>query len=317
MISSVDEQLVRLIGTDKASVIGNTLSDSSDYAFRASTSNDITVEGNIADNVGSSGVRVFWCESDCTGETVASGNILTPHASSSHGIVGFDIINGNNIAGGGASGIVGGSVIVANNIDTPGGYGITLTGTAGICSLNRIISPTNRGITGDDIEDFVITNNYVSGSFIGIDLTGTANYNIIANNNLRESNTTAISSLGNNDVLRDNLGADDYKTLAAGTASYTVSGYEGLVECDTDGAQALTITLPTISSDIWGRLLIFAFVTDGGQNVTINRGGTNTIDDAGDAANTSITMQDAGDFIALQPVSTRWLVVKNIGCTLA
>lgn len=106
------------------------------------------------------------------------------------------------------------------------------------------------------------------------------------------------------------------RSIAAGTASDSPTRADGLIQASTNGAQALTITLPEAADNI-GLLLIITFVTDGGQNITVNRTGADTIDDNGDTGNTAITLADAGDTIILQAVQNNiWAVINNIGCTL-
>jgi hypothetical protein len=122
-------------------------------------------------------------------------------------------------------------------------------------------------------------------------------------------------------VVEGNGNVRDFSPIAAGTDSYTATGYEKLINASTDGATALTISLPSITGDLVGRILAIAFSNDGGQNITVKAydasGGENTIEESVDAGNTSITLDDAGDYILLQPVTTsKWMVVKNIGCTL-
>jgi hypothetical protein len=106
------------------------------------------------------------------------------------------------------------------------------------------------------------------------------------------------------------------RAVAAGTAADSPTVADGLVQVSTSGAQALTITLPE-AADSLGTTLVFTFVTDGGQNVTINRTGSDTIDETADLGNTAITMEDAKDTIIIQAVQDNvWAVIKNIGCTL-
>jgi len=107
------------------------------------------------------------------------------------------------------------------------------------------------------------------------------------------------------------------REIAAGTASDSPTNADGIIDIATNGAQALTVTLPEAADNL-GLQLTFTLTTHGGQDATINRTGADVIDDAADLANTSITMNGAADAIVIQAVSAnRWIVVKNIGCTLA
>ena len=115
---------------------------------------------------------------------------------------------------------------------------------------------------------------------------------------------------------KSNVAINRYE-IAAGTAAYTADGEEGIIACSTDGTQALAVTLPE-ASDVIGQMLVFVFDTDGGQDVTINRAGADTIDDTGDTGNTSATMADVGDILGVLSVANNiWLVLNNIGVTLA
>lgn len=106
------------------------------------------------------------------------------------------------------------------------------------------------------------------------------------------------------------------RSIAAGTASDSPTAKDGLIRCSTSAGQALTITLPEAADNI-GLTLTFTFVTDGGQNVTINRTGSDVINESGDLSNTAITMDDATDTIQIMAVQDNiWLVVKNVGCSL-
>lgn len=106
------------------------------------------------------------------------------------------------------------------------------------------------------------------------------------------------------------------QSVAAGTAAYAPDGADYLVQASTSGAQALTITLPEAANNL-GLTLTFTFVTDGGQNITINRTGSDVIDETADTGNTAIALEDAGDTIQIMAVGNdKWFVIKNIGCTL-
>jgi len=107
------------------------------------------------------------------------------------------------------------------------------------------------------------------------------------------------------------------REIAGGTATDSPTNADGIIDIATNGAQALTVTLPEAADNL-GLQLTFTLTTHGGQDATINRTGADVIDDAADLANTTITMEDAADAIVIQAVSAnRWIVVKNIGCTLA
>lgn len=109
----------------------------------------------------------------------------------------------------------------------------------------------------------------------------------------------------------------DLQTVAAGTASATISNETPHVKVSTDGAQACALTLPEAADNL-GLEVIISFETDGGQDVTINRAGSDTLDLSGDTGNTSAVMADAGDTLILKAVSdNRWAVLFNIGATLS
>lgn len=134
---------------------------------------------------------------------------------------------------------------------------------------------------------------------------------------LDHNGTNALISQTPGNLVVDNL-AVRYATrsIAAGTAADSPTNVDAILQCATDGAQALTITLPEAADNL-GLNYIFHFVTDGGQNVTINRTGADTIDDAADIGNTAITMEDANDYIMIVATQNdKWMVIKNIGCTL-
>ena len=106
-------------------------------------------------------------------------------------------------------------------------------------------------------------------------------------------------------------------SVAAGTAAYTVTANDSLVQVSTSSGQALTVTLPEAATYI-GQLLALTFVTDGGQNVTVNRAGSDTLDENTDTGNTSYTMANAGETITLLAVQDNiWTVVNRVGGTLA
>lgn len=106
------------------------------------------------------------------------------------------------------------------------------------------------------------------------------------------------------------------RSIDAGVASDDAETEDGLIQCTTNSSQALTITHLEAADNI-GQVIVYTFVTDGGQSVTVNRTGSDVFNDNGDRNNTSITLDDAGDSIALMAVQDNiWLVLNNDGCTL-
>lgn len=113
------------------------------------------------------------------------------------------------------------------------------------------------------------------------------------------------------------VGIQGTRAIAAGTGTDSPTLADGLIQCSTSAGQALVVTLPEAANSI-GLSLLFTFVTDGGQNITINRTGADTIDETADLGNTAITMEDAADQILIQATQDNiWMVIKNIGCTLS
>lgn len=175
-------------------------------------------------------------------------------------------------------------------------------------------------VTGSStVTRLVAMGNVIGNStrLVGTDTGGTISLASIVGN-ISSSGDALTAENVTKSVVCGNADAKDFQSIAAGTASYSATGYENLISMVTDNAQALTITLPEITLDLLGRPVALIFDTDGGQDVTVNRSGTNTIEENVDSGNTSITLADAGDYIVLQPVTTSfWMVVKNIGCVLA
>lgn len=113
------------------------------------------------------------------------------------------------------------------------------------------------------------------------------------------------------------LGTLPKRSIAAGTAADSPSTSDGLILCSTDASQALTITHPEAADNI-GRMMAYTFVTDGGQNVTINRTGADTFDDNGDTGNTSLVFANVGETVIFMAVQDNiWAVLNLIGGTLS
>ena len=99
-------------------------------------------------------------------------------------------------------------------------------------------------------------------------------------------------AINENDIRK--VGMNTVELDSDDSTTYTVLKTDSFVTLTTSASNALTLTLPEAETSL-GQTLTFSFVSDGGQNVTINRTGSDTIDDSGDTGNTSITMQDADD----------------------
>ena len=107
------------------------------------------------------------------------------------------------------------------------------------------------------------------------------------------------------------------RAVAAGEATDAPTSADGIVQYSTDGAQALTVTLPEAASNI-GTELTLTFETDGGQDITVNRTGADTLDENADTGNTSFVMANAGETIVLRAIQDNiWLVVARVGGTLS
>jgi len=105
-------------------------------------------------------------------------------------------------------------------------------------------------------------------------------------------------------------------SVVAGTATVDVPAYSMVYSVATDNATDCTLTLD--GSAVVGYDFTMHFITDGTHDVVVACEGADTIDAAGDLANTSITFVDAGDYCVLRKVSSdKWIVIVNNGGTLA
>lgn len=79
-----------------------------------------------------------------------------------------------------------------------------------------------------------------------------------------------------------------------------------------------TLTLPSCSVSIGVEINVY-LKTDGGNNAVITRAGSDVIQNgSADLSNTTVTLNDAGDFVTLLCVSsTEWQVIINNGGVVA
>jgi hypothetical protein len=103
------------------------------------------------------------------------------------------------------------------------------------------------------------------------------------------------------------------QSLAADT-NLTLDENDSVVSVTTGAVSDNTITLPPCSGNE-GMLISIYLATDGGMNAVVTRNGTDVIQNgSADLNNTSVTLDDAGDFVQLLCVnSSMWQVVVNNG----
>jgi len=106
------------------------------------------------------------------------------------------------------------------------------------------------------------------------------------------------------------------QTLAADT-NLTMDENDGHVVITTGAVSVNTVTLPAASGNE-GMVVSFYVTTDGGQNANIVRAGADVIQNgSADLGNTQVALDDAGDYLMLECVSsTMWQVVVNNGGTV-
>jgi len=109
----------------------------------------------------------------------------------------------------------------------------------------------------------------------------------------------------------------NHQTLAADT-NLTLDENDGVVQVTTGAVSDNTITLPAASGNE-GMVVSVYLVTDGGMNAVVTRAGADVIQNgSADLSNTTVTLDDAGDYVLLQCItSTMWQVVVNSGGTVA
>lgn len=107
------------------------------------------------------------------------------------------------------------------------------------------------------------------------------------------------------------------QTLAANT-NLTMDENDGNVDITTGAVSDNTITLPAASGN-QGMIVSFYLEVDGGNNAVITRAGADVIQNgAADLANTTVTLDTAGEYLMLQCVSaSMWQVVVNVGGVVA
>jgi hypothetical protein len=196
-----------------------------------------------------------------------------------------------------------GPVTVLGGIDTAGAAALVL-GAATATSVEI----ADAGVTTD-----------VQGPLTILGTTG-AGLDTAAANALYIGEATATSLV---------LGAADIATTVPGTItapSYGRTVYAGANETNTLTATsgsvitadtttgAVALTVPD-ANDVLGATYTIILVTDGGTDLTIARGGTDTFNSTG---NTLLTFADAEDAIVMTAISAnRWLIEENIGTVVA
>lgn len=106
------------------------------------------------------------------------------------------------------------------------------------------------------------------------------------------------------------------QALAANT-NLTLDENDSVVTVTTGAVSVNTITLPAASGNE-GMIVSVYLITDGGQNANVVRAGADVIQNgSADLSNTQVALDDAGDFVMLQCVSsTVWQILVNSGGTV-
>lgn len=117
--------------------------------------------------------------------------------------------------------------------------------------------------------------------------------------------------------------ANGFAAKFHGTAVTSANdGAIAVTECiryyDTSGAAACADTLPDISTN-YGYFIMLYMKTDGAADAVVTAAGADKIvESSADAANTTVTLNDAGDFCLLfASAPAVWAVIVNSGCTIA
>ena len=219
------------------------------------------------------------------------------------------------------------------------GTGRTMSGSLSM-GINQL-SGANLAFTGGtlsgmtsidcnllDVDDIRINGYTISSTASNQDITitpdGTGEINVAAGD-LNYAGTTILTTgleINKLDgVVSQVVGisenhAQNYVTATG--ASVSLSGNEGVVNFDTT-SNAITGTCPNLSTSKSEEYLC-TFGTDGGNDVTIIDGlGDSGFTEADGTKGTSITLDDAGDFIFLKSCaisSGYWMIIGGAGYTL-
>lgn len=104
-------------------------------------------------------------------------------------------------------------------------------------------------------------------------------------------------------------------------AAFVPSGAPQNITAGTGGAINVTSFFTTLNTDAGGDAYTLADGTVKGQLkkifLLVDGGGDAVITPANLASGTTITMNDANDYVVLLWNGTDWVVIENIGCTIA
>jgi hypothetical protein len=260
-------------------VIGNVIRDQTGSGIVYRTTDGLVITGNMIDNPSQNGI------SQVDNSTPAGRISITNNVVQAPGNVGIvynlslnTVISDNLINDAGSNGIQinssVGSSVTGNVIENSTGSGIEATDIVRVAISNNMCrNSTTSGIRFlNACIDNVVNGNVcnVNGAY-GIDEgAGTADYNIITDNNVRGNTTAGMRELGSNSKIKDNLG---WTTENSGTSA-VANGTTSIVV-----AHGLDIT-PTLD--------MISIV--GGENPT-NDVGTIYVDSIG-AANFTVNVEN-------------------------
>ncbi len=145
-----------------------------------------------------------------------------------------------------------------------------------------------------------------------VTLTYTANTLTLAGGNFKTGADADIDMGAGGRLFGGGIQANA-QTLGANT-NLTLDENDGVVTVTSGAVSANTITLPAASGNE-GMLISVFLKTDGGLNANVVRAGADVIQNgSADLSNTQVALDDAGDFVMLQCVSSsEWQVLVNSG----
>ena len=94
-----------------------------------------------------------------------------------------------------------------------------------------------------------------------------------------------------------------FLTSSATLTAYSMEVGDLIVHVTTDDANAITVTLPSVS-EAAGLTYVIRLVTDGGVSCVVQ-------DLGGDASFSDFTMEDAGDYLVLYSDGTYWYTLVS------
>lgn len=162
---------------------------------------------------------------------------------------------------------------------------------------------------------------YVSGSSIAKTVLKHGGYSLTtAVLDILAANTCCTKN-----IVADSLTVEGPVTFKVGDntlyASFVPSGAIQNITAGTGGAINVTSYFTTINTDAGGDAFTLANGTVIGQlkkiYLLVDGGGNAVITPVNLAAGTTITMNDAGDYVVLLWNGTDWVVIENIGSTIA